>query len=201
MGIIYALICPRTNYIFYIGQTIRKAKDRLNEHINQSLKSKSPTAKEEFILDLINSNLKPTIKTLEINIPLKQINEREKYWVDYYTKQNVALTNILLNPNKPIYKWSIYSLDGNKIIDEIRLLNKKGISNYIIYELYERELNEFYKGYFEWLIKQPLTSSHCKKPLLLKEAIVDIIANYGYIDFKRSKPYYKILKEIIESHK
>ena len=79
-GCIYALVCPRTNYIFYIGQTIRNINSRLNEHIETSLTTLYPTAKEEFIMDLHhNYNVKPKIQLLEETTP-NILNDREKYW-------------------------------------------------------------------------------------------------------------------------
>lgn len=80
---IYALKCPNTNEIRYIGKTVQKLNARLNGHL--SLKPNDNTYRANWIKSLKGNNKKPLITLIEecTNIDWE---EREKYWIAEYSK-------------------------------------------------------------------------------------------------------------------
>lgn len=105
MGFIYALICPESNGIRYIGQTKRTLNIRLAQHIStcQQLK-KRYSHKEQWLRKLISSNLINNLQILLIEDCCNDLlNEREIYWIDYY-KSSCDLTNGTIGGtyNKPL---------------------------------------------------------------------------------------------------
>lgn len=89
---IYCLIDPRTKKVFYVGQT-KDAHTRVIRHLQESLKYKYP--KDFRISELVCLGMMPEIKILE-EIDVEQAtkkfetktSEREKYWTDFYAKDN-----------------------------------------------------------------------------------------------------------------
>ena len=99
---IYSLIDPRTNKIFYVGQT-KDTHTRLIRHLQESLKGKYP--KDSRITELVRLGIMPKINTIE-EIEVDQsrkkyetkTSEREKYWIELYSKDN-QLDNMQNNKN------------------------------------------------------------------------------------------------------
>ena len=85
--IIYALICPITKEIRYIGKTKHSLKRRLSVHIRQKSKCK----KSLWIKSLIEKKLVPEIILIE-NCSNKNWKQREIYHISLYDN--------LLNQNK-----------------------------------------------------------------------------------------------------
>jgi group I intron endonuclease len=84
---IYGLLDPRTNEVRYVGKTIQTLEARLRKHISD--KPKSNTYRFNWINQLKELNLKPTILILEL-CDEKDWVEREKYWISYFEN----LTNL-----------------------------------------------------------------------------------------------------------
>lgn len=113
MGFIYALICPESKAIRYIGQTKRKLSVRLAQHISrcQEIKQKY-NHKEQWLRKLIANNLIDQLQLLLIQEADNDLlNDLEIYWIDYY-KNSCDLTNgtiggshgpILLGTSNPNY--------------------------------------------------------------------------------------------------
>ncbi len=90
-GFIYGLICPITNKIAYVGQTIGTLKARLKGHRNDI---RWNTYKSNWIKELRRENLIYELKIIlleECSIDL--MNEKEKYWVKYYIDLGYKLKN------------------------------------------------------------------------------------------------------------
>ena len=90
---IYILKDPRTLEIRYVGVTSKSLSTRLSNHIYYA-KKRNCTHVHNWILSLLNINLKPLIEILEV-VTKDTWEEREKYWILEYKKTN-NLTNIAL---------------------------------------------------------------------------------------------------------
>lgn len=95
-GIIYALICPMTKRIKYIGLTKKNPNKRLSAHItetkNHIKNNKFLNRKHTWLRKLINMELdsKIEIQILETcNYDI--LGEREKYWISFF--RNADITN------------------------------------------------------------------------------------------------------------
>lgn len=84
---IYALLEDET--VRYIGVTSRELKQRLYQHIYDG-KNKKGTYKINWIKSLLNNNKKPSIILIE-ECTENNWQEREKYWIKYYS--NLTNTN------------------------------------------------------------------------------------------------------------
>lgn len=88
---IYLLRDPITNEIRYIGKT-KDLKQRLINHINNAKLKKFNRHIYNWILTLLNQNLKPLIELVE-ECNLDNWSEREKYWIKYYKELGNNLCN------------------------------------------------------------------------------------------------------------
>lgn len=91
---IYALHCPFTNDIHYIGKTTQGMLRPL-QHLSESHSTKV----KEWVNDLNDIGHAPVIKILE-NVALEDdLDSRERYWIQYYINKNAFLLNInLISP-------------------------------------------------------------------------------------------------------
>lgn len=81
---IYALIHPTTKEVRYVGKTNGSLKRRLMLHVTESKAAKDKTHKHNWIMSLLNANLKPVIVLLEeVNEDIWQQKEIE--WISRYT--------------------------------------------------------------------------------------------------------------------
>lgn len=80
--IIYKHTCIISNKS-YIGKTKRSIEQRFFEHISSSKKDKEKYTHFEYALRKYSKENFISV-ILEENIPPELINEREKYWIDYY---------------------------------------------------------------------------------------------------------------------
>ncbi len=87
---IYVLIDPRTNEVRYIGKADNPL-DRLKHHLTPKQLRKK-TAKNSWLKNLLAHSAKPILQILEI-VPMRNWEERERYWIAYYQKLGFRLTN------------------------------------------------------------------------------------------------------------
>lgn len=86
---IYCLKHPITLEIRYIGVTIKDLKDRLYQHYYVAKNKKNNTHVTNWIINLIEKDLKPIIELVE-ETDKDNWEDREKYWISFYSN----LTNI-----------------------------------------------------------------------------------------------------------
>lgn len=94
LGQIYCLKNPITNEIFYIGATTKSLKERLNKHywdINALEKGQRENNKRfEYLKNLLP--VKAVIELIE-KVNLDVLEEKEKYYINFYNNINPNLTN------------------------------------------------------------------------------------------------------------
>lgn len=99
-SLIYSLSCPVTNEVHYIGKTtcglIRPMQHLSNSH-SEKIK--------QWVSDLKDLNYQPIIKIVEYVFPVEDLDNRERYWIQYYLNNGSLLLNEMLitpltiNPN------------------------------------------------------------------------------------------------------
>jgi len=87
---IYALNDPQANEFFYIGMSV-KPHDRYMQHLSLS---DNNTAKSKRILALRKEGLRPDLVIIEQDIPYKNSDAREYFWISHYLALGAPLTNI-----------------------------------------------------------------------------------------------------------
>lgn len=89
---IYALLCPISNNIEYVGKTYKELRIRLNEHVYESRKKKL-NKRTAWIKSLTSQGLRPKIILIDCTeCPIK-INELEIFYIAKYKKENINLKN------------------------------------------------------------------------------------------------------------
>jgi len=121
---IYAILCPTTKDVKYIGKTFGTLKDRLSKHIYNK---KDNSKKKNWIVEIIKNNIYPEIILIEeVDSILSNITEQK--WILYYGIDN------LLNENKGGGGCSLKGYDDvlNKYkIFLIENYSKNTVSNYV----------------------------------------------------------------------
>jgi hypothetical protein len=86
---IYSLSCPISGEIKYIGKTTNSLQHRLNVHVCDRNKEKSP--KSDWIKQLIEQGLHPIIEELECGDDLNSFDE--KFWMSLCRSWGFKLLN------------------------------------------------------------------------------------------------------------
>lgn len=86
---IYALICPISKEIRYIGITRYSLEKRLKEHIGEN---KTKTHKQKWIQSLVKNNLCPSIVLIDIADNNSWV-EKEKFYIKLFKENGFRLTN------------------------------------------------------------------------------------------------------------
>lgn len=84
---------PRNEEVRYVGKTVQKLANRLSFHISFAKTGKNH--KSCWIRSLLSSGLRPIIQNIETVLGSDGWEDREKYWISYYNKDN-RLTNMTL---------------------------------------------------------------------------------------------------------
>lgn len=93
-GVIYCLICPKSNKIRYVGQTKQSNPiKRYYQHKYQWTRSKHLSHLNSWIKSLHNENLYPIFNIIENNISLDLLNNKEKDYINLLKINNVCLVN------------------------------------------------------------------------------------------------------------
>lgn len=81
---IYVLKHPDTLEVRYVGKTIRTLSRRLGNHVANAKGNKHNKHLSNWILKLLEENKRPIIELLE-ECNYDNWEEREKYWISYYS--------------------------------------------------------------------------------------------------------------------
>lgn len=85
---IYALACPITLEVKYVGQTTKGLKERLSGHCNEDKTS----PKAMWIKALATERLRPNIILLQ-SVPIDQGNVAEQFWLETFRANGMNLLN------------------------------------------------------------------------------------------------------------
>jgi len=89
---IYILKCPVDGSVKYVGKTVN-LKRRYRGHIHGYTLRMA-----KWMSGLENKKLKPLMIEIE-KVDYEDVNEREKYWIEYYEKEFGGLLNFTHNPS------------------------------------------------------------------------------------------------------
>jgi hypothetical protein len=87
---IYTLNDPITNEIRYVGQTIQKLENRLKKHLN----AKDKSYRTNWIKNLNNKKLSPTINLVIEADNKEETNKLEMYYINLYKEKGYNLVNM-----------------------------------------------------------------------------------------------------------
>jgi len=152
---IYALRCPIDKTPKYIGSTSKSLDKRLFQHISMS--AKGSHAKNEWIGNLIDAELKPTIELIEeVEAEYAEKAEiRERWWIKHYADLGIPLLNVANNPNAP-KPYEIVTINSILKVDKKLLLkySVSDIKNEIKQMVRELEWREVYSSAYEDYLRQ-----------------------------------------------
>jgi hypothetical protein len=110
MGFAYALVCPTSMEVKYVGQTIQTLSTRLSQHIHDS-KNKSRgnyhLHSKNWIRSILKLGKTPLIIELTQLTDDTQLNECERYWISYFKGTGCKLTNIQVGGKLACYKLKL----------------------------------------------------------------------------------------------
>lgn len=107
--LIYGLRCPITNNCRYIGQS-SIGMERPKQHLNHS----HSDLINAWVNFLKQKGERPIIDVLEICDSESELNEKERWWIDFFEKLGLSLFNSQLTNNTDA---KVYSLDAVSRID------------------------------------------------------------------------------------
>lgn len=90
-GVVYALICPLSNKVRYIGSTWGSPKTRLTQH--RTTRSKGVHGRWISELKSRRASKKIKLEILESNINTRVLRKREKHWINHFSSMGFDLTN------------------------------------------------------------------------------------------------------------
>ena len=171
---IYALCCPFTNDIHYIGKTTN-GMTRPMQHISDSNSVKV----KEWVDDLKNIGYSPIVKIIESVSIEDNLDVRERYWIQYYVNKKSLLLNInLVSPI--LVKHNIDELLGkgeimgrlSKFVKEkrkqtnltqIQFAQKAGVALTVVRKIEQKKTNYNLNGLIQVLKMFGCTIDVCKQ--------------------------------------
>lgn len=138
------------NNKIYIGQTTKKIGQRFNKHISEAKCEINGTRPNNYFHNAINKFGEDnfSIEILERVDSLKELDEREKYWINYYnsTKKEIG------------YNLMTGGISGKKTWETKKKLSVKKMNNWQDEELAKRMREGLNKATLKW--KQVSRAKH-----------------------------------------
>lgn len=101
---LYVLSDPTTQEIRYVGHTVN-LNHRLSQHLH--LKNQPNCYKKSWIVSLLNRSIKPLIEEFDSFDTLKEVNDAEIFFIEYFRSIGCKLTNQTKGGGVvPVYKLS-----------------------------------------------------------------------------------------------
>lgn len=205
MGYIYKITNTLNNKV-YIGQTVKTVSKRFTQHKNNSnkeyfsqivlYKAFNKYGIENFICEEIEE------------VPNEKLDEREKYWIEYYDSYFNGYNSTLGGRLVELYNWDIEDIieryhqlkSARAVAKELncdhstidRILNQNGVKRYTIAQQVSQPviLKKEKEYYFEtttaaaeWLIQNKYTKM--TNPVFVRQEICDRIRkNKKYLGFE-----------------
>lgn len=117
-GIIYCLVNPITEEIFYVGATKTGLLERLKKHYWDLTSYQNDKRQFNKRFEYLE-NLLPDTASIGLieEVELNELSEKEKYWISYYKNLNPNLTNTTIG-GKGGDTYSLQSDDRQKEISQ-----------------------------------------------------------------------------------
>lgn len=206
MGYIYKITNTLNNKV-YIGQTVKTVQKRFTQHKNNSNKE---YFSQIVLYKAFNKYGIENFNCEEIEeVPNNKLDEREKYWIEYYDSYFNGYNSTLGGRTTQLYNWNIDDIvekymvlkSARAVAKELgcdhstidRILNENGIKRFTSSQqqskpLYLKKDNEIH--YFEttrdaalWLIENKKTKM--TNPNYVRQEICDRIRkNKKYLGFE-----------------
>lgn len=129
---IYALKCPKSGDVRYIGKT-NNPKRRLQSHIDYARKTGRKRRRvSDWILGLLRAGLRPKMEIIE-NTTDSVWPEREKFWIKFYRENGFDLCNLTDGGE---------SNNGYIYTDELREVRRLARIGYVIPDLVKKKISE-----------------------------------------------------------
>ncbi len=112
--LIYGLLSPIDNCLFYIGQTKKRREFRLLEHIQEAVQGTKTPVYNDIRRYMFMGSI-PEIFVVEKVTDIELANERELYWINWFNDLEKSKLPISWKPQTP------KSL--NKVIEKIVITN------------------------------------------------------------------------------
>ncbi len=98
--LIYGLVSPTDNCLFYVGQTKKRREFRLIEHIEEAVKgSKTPVYVE--MRKYMSEGAIPKIFVIEKVTKIELAQERELFWINWFLDTSNYQTPLAWEPQTP----------------------------------------------------------------------------------------------------
>lgn len=120
--LIYGLLNPITNELFYIGQTRKRREFRLLEHIERSVSGRELPVYDYIRRVLFNGTI-PQIFVIEKVEKINSqdgVNQREKYWIQWFNHADNFELPLNWSPQTPKSK--------DVIIKSVKLMNQQWLT-------------------------------------------------------------------------
>lgn len=89
--VVYGLIDPRNQQLRYVGLTTRDISRRMEQHLRNNPTGKSH--KNSWVRGLKAAGLSPEVEILERCTSWEDLQESERFWIQYYRALGCALVN------------------------------------------------------------------------------------------------------------
>jgi DNA-binding XRE family transcriptional regulator len=175
-NLIYGLRCPKTDEYRYIGKSssgLRRAKSHLTFSHNESV--------NVWVMELRDDGLAPLIDVLE-NCKEDELLEKEKFWIQFYSKNGCRLFNEIVYRGSSIEKLEKEIQDYEKI-----LMSKLGMIKQEINEV--SNLHTFIRNRRKNL---GVTQEH------LSELVGTTLRTINTIELGKGNPSHSTIKKILD---
>lgn len=159
---IYALCCPDSGEVRYVGQSID-----INERYKQHIKSESTSPNSKWVDSLILSGKKPDLKILEIEENKDRRDILEKKWIAYYKNHSEILNLHMggrwdnIDDPKP---WRVAGVSYPSKLYSLRCRNI-GVDASMVTEAASNCKNQHERMKFEALVAQALWNTSLQSKL------------------------------------
>jgi hypothetical protein len=203
--VIYCLIDPRNNEVRYIGQTIVKPENRLNQHIYQWKRCGNRLNHlNSWIKNLSKDSLKPKLEIIDTIDNIKELDFWEQHYISLYRSWNINLTNSTLGGGgirgfkqreeskikrlKSLENSECWKIRNKRHSEIMKDLHKKGKLDFGYSKLTEERRKE--------IALKISKNNKSKKKITLKHKITNEILNFDSIE--EASKYLKCAKDTIK---
>jgi len=104
-GTIYGL-CDPDGTLRYVGKTVQRPRERRSGLVREAVQRGRSCPVHGWIRDLVEAGSGPALWLLEEGVPVGDLDDREKAWIDALRSDGIELLNVFAGGNggKPMPK-------------------------------------------------------------------------------------------------